>query len=76
MRDKEAVERKGTSMATESDIWRSAWIVAEEYGPEGVDFAAQMAHSFEIDGKADAQQVWLSIMRKVELLTAEGARAH
>jgi hypothetical protein len=63
-------------MATETDVWQSAWIIAEEYGAEGVDFAAQMAHSFEVDGKVDAQMVWLSIMQKVEVLTSEGARAH
>lgn len=63
-------------MATETEVWQSAWIIAEEYGPEGVDFAAQMAHSFEIGGKVDAQNVWLSIMHKVEMLTSEGARPH
>jgi hypothetical protein len=63
-------------MPTESDVWHSAWIIAEQYGAEGVDFAAQMAQSFEIGGKVDAQRVWLSIMQKVEMLTTEGARAH
>ncbi len=63
-------------MASEADVWQSAWIIAEEYGPEGVDFAAQMAQSFEIGGKTDAQQVWLSIMQKVDILTSEHARAH
>jgi len=68
--------RMGDSMATEMDVWQSAWMIAEEYGSEGVDFAAQMAHSFEVDGKVDAQKVWLSIMHKVETLTCESARAH
>lgn len=66
----------GDSMPTEMDVWQSAWIIAEEYGAEGVDFAAQMAHGFEVDGMTDAQKVWLSIMHKVEMLTCEGARAH
>lgn len=61
-------------MPTESDVWQSAWIIAEQYGTEGVSFAAQMAQSFEIGGKVDAQKVWLSIMQKVEALTGEGAR--
>lgn len=68
-------EENGQVMPTELDVWQSAWIIAEEYGPEGVGFAAQMAHSFEIGGKLDEQKVWLSIMQKVETLTSEGARA-
>lgn len=63
-------------MATESEVWQSAWIIAEEYGAEGVDFAAKMAEGFESGGKLDAQKVWLSIMQKVEVLTAEASRAH
>jgi hypothetical protein len=62
-------------MITETELWQSAWIIAEQYGAEGVDFAAKMAHSFDIGGEADAQNVWLSIMQKVEMLTVEGARA-
>lgn len=56
-------------MATESDVWRTAFIIAEQYGPEGVSFAAQMAHSFQIGGKLEAHKVWVSIMEKVEALT-------
>lgn len=37
-------------MATETDVWRTAWIIADEYGAEGVGFAAEMAKSFEIGG--------------------------
>jgi hypothetical protein len=57
-------------MATETDLWQTAWIVAEQYGAEGVGFAAEMARSFEIGGKIDAQETWLSIARKVATLTA------
>ena len=58
-------------MATETDVWQAAWIIAEPYGAEGVSFAAQMAHSFQIGGKIDAHEVWLSIMEKVETLTSQ-----
>jgi hypothetical protein len=64
------------TMPSDADVWQSAWIIAEQYGAEGVDFAAQMAQSFEIGGKLDEQKVWLSIMQKVETLTSEGARPH
>lgn len=57
-------------MATETDVWQTAWIIAAEYGTEGVGFAARMAHSFEIGGKVDTQKVWMSIMEKVETLTS------
>ncbi len=66
-------------MATETDVWQTAWIIAEQYGAEGVGFAAEMAHSFKIGGKIDAHQAWLSIAQKVEMLTtatrANGAAA-
>ena len=68
------MDDNGRSMPKELDVWQSAWIIAEEYGAEGVSFAAQMAHSFEIGGKLDEQKVWLSIMQKVETLTSEGSR--
>jgi hypothetical protein len=58
-------------MATQTDVWRAAWIIAEQYGAEGVSFAAQMAHSFEIGGKIEAQREWLAIMEKVETLTSQ-----
>ena len=57
-------------MATETDLWQTAWIIAEQYGTEGVGFAAEMARSFKISGKIDAQEAWLSITQKVETLTA------
>jgi hypothetical protein len=57
-------------MATEADMWQTAWIIAQQYGAEGVGFAAQMAQSFEIGGKTADQKTWLSIMEKVELLTS------
>ena len=58
-------------MATETDAWQAAWIIAEQFGREGVDFAAQMAHSFQIGGKADSYKDWLSIMEKVDALTSQ-----
>jgi hypothetical protein len=58
-------------MATEADVWQAAWIIAEQYGREGVDFAARMAHSFQIGGKADSYDVWVSIMEKVDRLTSQ-----
>ena len=57
-------------MATEKDLWQTAWIIAAQYGVEGVGFAAEMARSFKIGGKIDAQDAWLSITQKVETLTA------
>lgn len=58
-------------MASDMDVWQTAWIIAEQYGAEGVDFAARMAQSFEIGGKTDDQQVWLAIMHKVAELTRD-----
>lgn len=57
-------------MATETDFWQTAWIIAEQYGAEGVEFAMGMANSFRIGGKTDAEKAWLSIAQKVETLTA------
>lgn len=57
-------------MATETEHWQAAWIIAEQYGDEGVDFAARMAHSFQIGGKMDAHKDWMSIMEKVGILTS------
>jgi hypothetical protein len=58
-------------MATQTDVWQAAWIIAEQYGAEGVNFAARMAQSFEVGGKVDAHNVWLSIMEKVATLTSQ-----
>jgi hypothetical protein len=58
-------------MATETDAWQAAWIIAEQYGREGVDFAARMAHSFQIGGKMDDYRDWMSIMEKVDTLTSQ-----
>ena len=58
-------------MATEADQWQAAWIIAQRYGAEGVVFAAQMAHSFQIGGKLNEHKVWASIMEKVGTLTSE-----
>lgn len=60
-------------MASEQDLWRTAWIIAEQYGAEGVAFAAGMAQSFEIGGKQDERQDWLAIMQRVEELTRAAA---
>lgn len=57
-------------MASETDLWQTAWIIAEQYGDEGVGFAAEMARSFEIGGKTGTARDWISIARKVETLTA------
>jgi hypothetical protein len=56
-------------MATETDLWQTAWIIAEQYGAKGVDLAAEMARSFKVGGKIDADKAWTSIM-KIETLTA------
>ncbi|MFG1465662.1 hypothetical protein V5F77_22525 [Xanthobacter sp. DSM 24535] len=58
-------------MVTETDLWQTAWIIAEQYGAEGVGFAAEMARSFKIGGKMDAHDTWISIAQKVQTLTAE-----
>lgn len=57
-------------MARETDVWQTAWIIANEYGDEGIEFAAQMARSFHLGGKLEAERVWLSIMEKVNALTS------
>jgi hypothetical protein len=58
-------------MTTEEQVWKTAWILAEHYGQEGVSIAAEMARSFEFGGKHEEREVWLSIMDKVRELTAE-----
>jgi hypothetical protein len=61
-------------MATETDAWQAAWIIAEQFGREGVDFAARMAHSFQIGGKMESYKDWMSIMEKVDELTSQGGQ--
>ncbi len=58
-------------MATETDTWQAAWIIAEQYGRDGVEWAARMAHSFQIGGKIDSYKDWMSIMEKVDTLTSQ-----
>lgn len=58
-------------MVTEEDVWRTAFIIAEQYGPEGVAFAYRMAESFELGGKVEAHRTWVSIMTKVEELVQD-----
>ncbi len=60
-------------MASDEDLWQTAWIIADQYGAEGVGFAATMAQSFEIGGKSEEQQTWLIIMQRVNELTRDGA---
>ncbi|MFG1296866.1 hypothetical protein [Xanthobacter variabilis] len=60
-------------MASDEDLWQTAWIIADQYGAEGVGFAATMAQSFEIGGKSEEQQTWLIIMQRVDELTRDGA---
>jgi hypothetical protein len=61
-------------MATETDAWQAAWIIAEQYGREGVEWAARMAQSFQIGGKMDSYKDWMSIMEKVAELTSPEAQ--
>ena len=58
-------------MTTQEQVWSTAWILAEHYGEEGISVAADMAKSFEIGGKNEERDVWLSIMDKVRELTVE-----
>jgi len=58
-------------MPDQKDLWRAAWIIAEQYGPDGVAFAAQMAQSFEIGEKDRELRAWRSIAEKVQQLTNE-----
>jgi hypothetical protein len=58
-------------MAKETDVWQVAWIIAEQFGREGVEWAARQAHSFQIGGKTDSYNVWMSIMEKVDRLTSQ-----
>jgi len=60
-------------MPDQKDLWRAAWIIAEQYGPQGVEFAAQMAQSFEIGGRDQELRTWRSIAEKVQELTNESA---
>ena len=62
-------------MVCEEDAWRAAFVIAEQYGPEGVAFAARMAESFELGGKSEEYAAWVSIRTKVETLTADGSFA-
>ena len=65
--------RESLAMKTQEQVWNTAWILAEHYGEGGVGVAAEMAKSFEIGGKHEERDVWLSIMDKVRELTAEHA---
>jgi hypothetical protein len=60
-------------LTTQEQLWRAAWIIAEQYGDEAVEFADQMVESFEIGGKLGQRDIWLSIKNKISVLTGEGA---
>ncbi|MGJ5203236.1 hypothetical protein [Bradyrhizobium sp. HKCCYLR20261] len=55
-------------MTSETDLWQTAWIIAEQHGPDGPAFASRMADSFKLGHKIDAHQAWLSIAAKVAVL--------
>ncbi|WP_257166139.1 hypothetical protein [Bradyrhizobium sp. SRS-191] len=65
-------------MTTESDLWQTAWIIAEQHGRDGPAFATRMADSFELGHKMDAHRAWRSIAAKVAILieAAASRRAH
>jgi hypothetical protein len=54
-------------------MWQAAWIIAEQYGRDGVEWAARMAQSFQIGGKTESYKDWMSIMEKVATLTSQKA---
>ncbi|MGJ4929979.1 hypothetical protein ACQR1I_28620 [Bradyrhizobium sp. HKCCYLS2038] len=63
-------------MTTETDLWQTAWIIAEQHGTDGPAFAARMADSFKLGHKIDAHQAWLSIAGKVaRLIEANASRS-
>jgi hypothetical protein len=55
-------------VTTETDLWQTAWIIAEQHGPDGPAFAARMADSFKLGHKLAAHRAWVSIAAKVALL--------
>ncbi|MGC2782177.1 MAG: hypothetical protein WA418_41740 [Bradyrhizobium sp.] len=67
-------------MTTETDLWQTAWIIAEQHGTDGPAFAARMADSFKLGHRIDAHQAWLSIAAKVAVLietnTSPSAHRH
>ncbi|WP_315781993.1 MULTISPECIES: hypothetical protein [unclassified Bradyrhizobium] len=65
-------------MTTETDLWQTAWIIAEQHGPDGPAFASRMADSFRLGHKLAAHQAWLSIAAKVVVLieTTASRNAH
>ncbi|GLH81166.1 hypothetical protein SSBR45G_60750 [Bradyrhizobium sp. SSBR45G] len=67
-------------MTTETDLWQTAWIIAEQHGTDGPAFAVRMADSFKLGHKIDAHQAWLSIAAKVAMLietnVSRGSRQH
>jgi len=58
------------AIPSQKKLWSAAWIIAEQYGAEGVGFADEMARSFEIGGKDLEPKIWRSIKDRVEALTA------
>jgi hypothetical protein len=61
------------AVTTETDLWQTAWIIAEQHGTDGPAFAARMADSFKLGHKIDAHQAWVSIAAKVAMLIETNA---
>ncbi|MGJ4900793.1 hypothetical protein ACQR10_31725 [Bradyrhizobium sp. HKCCYLRH2060] len=62
-------------MTSETDLWQTAWIIAQQHGTEGPAFAARMADSFKLGHKLAAHRAWLSIAAKVTVLIDASASA-
>lgn len=60
-------------MTTETDLWQTAWIIAQQHGTDGPAFAARMADSFKLGHKLAAYRAWLSIAAKVTVLIDNSA---
>mgnify|MGYP000072980556 CR=1 FL=1 len=60
-------------MTTETDLWQTARIIAEQHGTDGPAFAARMADSFRLGHTIDAHQAWVSIAAKVAVLIEASA---
>ncbi|WP_315776080.1 MULTISPECIES: hypothetical protein [unclassified Bradyrhizobium] len=60
-------------MTTETDLWQTAWIIAQQHGTDGPAFAARMADGFRLGHKVAAHRAWLSIAAKVAVLIDDSA---
>jgi len=52
----------------ETDIWRIAGLLIEEYGEEAVSLATKRADAVLAEGDADAFTTWLQIVQAIETL--------